>query len=229
VPASAPIGRDERVTLPRLAWVGAGVAVCVWQALSGRPGVALLLAAALAPLIALPRRSGGSWLLAALAPALGAIGLAGAFPAIAGQRSRARSRAAIAALGYWWLALAAPLVGHRLWLGPAATTPARGIWEGSLAQSAVHVVGPTFNAQVLLGAALWAAGAAVLPWIVRGASAALVIVAATAWSAALAAAVPAVHVGAGSHAAAASPRGAVLGAVLGAVIAVASRALRGPV
>jgi hypothetical protein len=69
----------------------------------------------------------------------------------------------------------------------------------------------------------------VLPWIVRGASAAIDIVAATAWSAALLSAVPVVRAVAAGHAVQASPRGAVLGAVLGGVIAVAARALRGPV
>jgi eukaryotic-like serine/threonine-protein kinase len=228
-PHPAPLAPDERLTLPRAVWLGCALALCGWQAVTGHAGVALLLAAALTPLIALPRRSGGSWLLAGLAPALGALGLAGAFPAVAGQRTRARTRAAIAALGFWWLSLAEPLVAHRLWLGPPAGVPARFTWEGSLTQSAVHVVGPMFSAEVLLGAALWAAAAAVLPWIVRGASAALDIVAATVWSAALVSAVPVVRAAATGHAAHASPRGAILGAVLGGVVAVAARALRGPV
>jgi hypothetical protein len=105
----------------------------------------------------------------------------------------------------------------------------REAWEGSLTQSAAHVVGPLFSPEVLLGAALWAVAAAVLPWIVRGASAALDIVAATVWSAALLSAVPVVRAAASGHAVHATPRGAVLGAVLGGVIAVAARALRGPV
>ena len=63
----------------------------------------------------------------------------------------------------------------------------------------------------------------------RGRSAALDVVAVTVWSAALAAAAPALDAGLTAHAAHPSPRGAVLGAILGGVLAVAARALRGPV
>jgi hypothetical protein len=81
---------------------------------------------------------------------------------------------------------------------------------------------------VLLGALLWALGAAVLPWIVRGRSAVLDLVAATVWSALLVSA--AARLDGGLAAAAhASPRGALLGAVLGGMIAVGARALRGPI
>jgi hypothetical protein len=86
---------------------------------------------------------------------------------------------------------------------------------------------------LLLGAALWAVGSALLPWVVRGRSAALDVVAATSWSAAIAAAAPALDSGLSAHVVAAgghlNPRGAVLGAVLGGLLAVAARALRGPV
>jgi hypothetical protein len=83
---------------------------------------------------------------------------------------------------------------------------------------------------LLLGATLWAVGSALLPWIVRGRSAALDVVAATTWSAAIAAAAPALDSGLSAHVVAyPDPRGAVLGAVLGGLLAVAARALRGPV
>jgi eukaryotic-like serine/threonine-protein kinase len=91
------------------------------------------------------------------------------------------------------------------------------------------VLGPLLGLGVLLGAALWASGAIVLPWIVRGRSAALDLVAATTWSAALAAAAPMLDSGLSAHAAHPSPSGAVLGAILGGAIAVAARALRGPI
>ena len=156
-------------------------------------------------------------------------GLAGAYPALAGQAGRWRMRAAYGALGYWWLALAEPLLGRHLWLGPLAGTPARSVWEGSLNHAAVDVIGPLLSLGVLLGAALWAGAAALLPLIVRGRSAALDIVAATVWSAAIVAAEPIIDRGLSAQAAQASPRGAILGAVLGGVLAVAARALRGPV
>jgi hypothetical protein len=139
---------------------------------------------------------------------------------------------ALAALGYWWLTLAEPLTDSgiapgRLWLGELAGTPARAVWEGSLASTAVHVIGPMLSSSVLSAAGVWALGALVLPWIVRGRRGALDLVAALTWSAAIAATCALVS-GNSTHLHA-SPRGAVLGAIVGAVLAVGARALRGPV
>jgi hypothetical protein len=217
------------IALPRALWIACAAAVVIWQAGAGRPGVALLLCAALAPLLALPRRAGPAWIAGALAPVLGLVNLAGAFPAVAGQASRWRTRAALGALGYWWLTLSEPLISRRLWLGAPQGTPARGVWEGSISSAATHVVSPMLSSGVLLGAALWALGAVSLPWLVRGHSAALDVVAATMWSAAIVTAAPLLDSGSAAHAANVSPRGAVLGAIFGGVLAVAARALRGPV
>ena len=220
--------------LPRVVWLALALALALWQTVAGRPGVGLLVLAALAPIVLLPvaRRaqgSSGGWLFCALAPALGAIGLAGAFPAIAGQARPWRMRAAFAAVGYWWLVLAEPLLARRLWLGPPGHTPARTAWEGSVTTAAMHVVGPLLSLGVLLGAALWAGGAVLLPLLVRGRNAVLDIAAATVWSAALAVAAPVLDASVQGHAVQASPRGALAGAVLGGALAVAARALRGPV
>jgi serine/threonine protein kinase len=215
--------------LPRALWLACAAAAVIWQLSSARPGAALLLIAAVAPLLALPRRAGPAWLAGALAPALGVIHLAGAFPAVAGQASRWRTRAALGALGYWWLTLAEPLASRRLWLGAPPGTPARGVWEGSVSSAATHVVGPMLSPGVLLGATLWAAGAMSLPWLVRGRSAALDVVAATMWAAVIVTAAPLLDSGSAVHAAHVSPRGALLGAIFGGVLAVAARALRGPV
>jgi hypothetical protein len=224
-----PPTSSRRLTLPRALWLGCALAAIAWQAFLGRPGVALLLLAAAAPLVALPRRSGGGSLAAALAPVLGLAGLAGAFPALAGQRARSSERAALAALGYWWLTLAEPLLGRHLWLGPHAGTPARSVWEGSLSSAAVHVLAPALSLGVLLGASLWALAAVLLPFLVRGRSAVLDMVAATAWSIALVLVVSSRHDGLAAHVASASPRGAILGGLFGGALAVAARALRGPV
>jgi len=232
--ALAPAGEPARqvaagrAALPRGLWLGLALAGIVWLLISGRPGLALLAAAAAAPLIALPRRSGPGWLACALAPVLGLIGLAGAFPAIAGQASRWRQRAALGALGYWWLTLAEPLLGRRLWLGQASAATPRGSWEGSVG-GAAHVLGPLLGVGLLLGGALWSAAAIVLPWILRGRSAALDVIAATTWSAGLAAAAPVLDSGLSAHTVHPGPRGIVLGAILGGAIAVAARALRGPI
>ncbi len=222
------------IALPRAIWISVAVAAVVWQLLAGRAGVALLVTAALLPLLLLPgerhsRRVGAGWLAAVLAPTLGVIGLAGAFPAIAGQASRWRWRLALGALGYWWLTLAEPLVNRRLWLGSATGTPAHAAWEGSIGTTASHVVEPMLSLGVLLGALLWACGALVLPWIVRGRTAALDLVAVVMWSAAIAVSAPALDAGLSRQLTHPSPRGAVLGAVVGGLAALAARALRGPV
>ena len=148
---------------------------------------------------------------------------------MAGQAARWRNRATLGALGYWWLILAEPLLSRQLWLGEPAGTPPRAVWEGSLTSTAVHVVGPALALGVLLGAALWALAAVLLPLVVRGHSAALDVLAATLWSAVIVAAGPALDSGALLGGAHASGRGAILGAVFGALLAVATRALRGPV
>jgi hypothetical protein len=82
--------------------------------------------------------------------------------------------------------------------------------------------------ELLIGAAVWALAAAILPWIVRGRSAALDVAAAVAWTVGLLVAVPLLERALLSHAHQPTPRGALLGALLGCVLAVCSRALRGP-
>jgi hypothetical protein len=231
--------------------LGCALATILWLAAAGRLGVALLALAAGAPLVPLAlnreraRRGGAEaapgsakpaaaeWLLPLFAPVLGLAGLAGTYPAIAGQAKRWRKRVALGALGYWWLTLAEPLVDSsspagRLWLGEPSGTPARAAWEGSLSGTAVHVIAPALSVGVLVGAGLWAVGAMVLPWIVRGRSAPVDVVAAAVWSAAVTAATAVLVSGLSSHSHT-SPRGAVLGALAGATFAVGARALRGPV
>jgi hypothetical protein len=233
-PPAVGAPRASRRGLPRIVWLAGAIAIAVWQLASGRPGTALLALAALLPIAALPigrrdRPGTGGWLLCALAPALGVIGLAAAFPAIAGQAARWRMRAALGVLGYWWLLLAEPLLSRRLWLGPHAGTPPRSVWEGSLQSTATHVIWPLFCLGALLGALLWAAAAALLPLLVRGRGAALDVVAATVWSAALLLVTSRLDAALATGGAPATPHDLVLGVVLGGVLAVAARALRGPV
>ena len=220
--------------LPRLLWCALGLLLIGWEIAAGRPGVGLVVLVALLGLAAMPARPlTGSvpaiWIGCALAPALGVLGLAGAYPAIAGQASRLRQRFVLGAVGYWWLRLAEPLLGRDLWLGSPAGTPPRAVWEGSLQSAATHVVHPLLSLGVLAGAAVWGTAGALLPLIVRGRSAALDVLAAAAWAAGLALAAARVDSGLAVGLAHPMPRGAVLGAVLGALIAIAARALRGPV
>jgi hypothetical protein len=234
IPGEAPARLPH---VPRSAWVAAGAALFIWQAAAGRAGAGLLWVAAIAPLVLLagsrrsarPGTAGLALLPGLLAPALGALRLAGAFPAMAGQAPRWPTRAALGAVGYWWLALAEPLLGRHLWLGPVAGTPARADWEGSVQGAATHVLGPLLTPGLMFGAIVWAAAAVCLPWIVRGRRAALDVVATATWSGALAACAPLLHAGMRGASAHTSPRGAVLGAVFGGLFAISARALRGPV
>jgi len=221
--------RARRLALPRGAWLGCVLAAAAWQAATGRGGVALLLLAAAAPLLLLARRSGPGWLAAVAAPALGVAGLAAAFPALAGQRTSWRARAGLAALGFWWLALAEPLLDRRLWLGPAAGLPPRDAWEASLTGAASHVLAPVLTPQLAIGALVWAAAAALLPWIVRGRNAGLDVLLAIAWTVALLAVAPPVERSLLTNPSQGSPRGLLLGAMLGCAFAICARALRGPV
>jgi hypothetical protein len=230
-PLQAP---DPVPGLPRTLWIALAILLIAWQVAVGRAGVGLLAAAALLPLAAMPpergsRRLSPRWLAAGLAPALGMAGLAGAFPALAGQAVRWRQRVVLGALGYWWLMLAEPLLARRLWFGAVSGASARAAWEGSIQTTAVHVIGPLLTLAVLGGALLWGLAALLLPLIVRGRSAVLDVLAAAVWSLALVLAttrVQEVWGAAGSHS---SPRGVVLGAVVGGMFVVGARALRGPV
>ncbi len=232
----APLAGDEhparRLQVPRAVWAVAIAVVAIWQAAAGRPGVALLATAAALPLLIAPRLP-PQVLAAAAAPALGIVGLAGTFPAMAGQARSWVARAALGALGYWWLCLAEPLLGRRLWLGLpgawASTPGAHALWEGSLSATAQHVLVPMLSVGVLLGVVLWATAAVLLPWLVRGRNAALDVVAATVWTAALLAALPLLERGLPHGLGNLAPRGALLGALLGGALAVVARALRGPV
>jgi hypothetical protein len=219
--------------IPRIACLAGALLLAGWEAAAGRGGLALLALAALLPLQAFPlarnsSRVGLAFLAAALAPLLALVSLAGAFPALAGQPRRWSERLALGMLGYWWLVLAEPLLGRRLWLGAPALTPPRSIWEGSIDTAAVHVIGPLLSTGVLFGGLLWAVAALVMPLLVRGRSAARDLLGAVVFSAALAALAP--RLDAGLNAAAhPAGRGAVLGAIAGGLVAVGARALRGPV
>ena len=236
-PRSEESAQDEslpshRLRIPRAVWAASALALALWQAALGRPGVSLLILAAALPLLIAPRLPPQA-LGAAAAPGLGAAGLASMYPALTGQFARWPARAGLGALGYWWLCLAEPLSGRRLWLGlpgGASSQPgARAAWEGSLSGAFEHVLVPMLSLGVLAGVALWAGGAVLLPWLVRGRNAALDVLAATVWTAALLAALPLLDRGLPGAAAHVAPRGALLGALLGGGLAVVARALRGPV
>jgi hypothetical protein len=199
------------LVLPRAGWIAMVIALAAWSG----GATALVLAAGAMPTVVLLRRSGGLWSLPAGASLLGVAGLAGAWPALAAQAPRPWHRAALGALGCWWLALAELVSGDRLALGapPDATFDPGG---------AAHLW-PVVTGGVLGLAALWAAAAVVLPVVVRGRVLAADVVGATAWAAGLGSATQAI---AGALAWQPAMRGLVAGAVVAgglALVAAASR------
>ena len=110
------------------------------------------------------------------AAAGGRSALAGAWPALAGQAARWPARAALGALGGWWLVLAEALTGDRLVFGAPRDVLARSAWEGSAFEATQHALAPLVAGGGLALAALWALAAVVLPVLVRGRSAALDLV-----------------------------------------------------
>jgi hypothetical protein len=146
---------------------------------------------------------------------LGFAGLAGAWPALAAQAARPWHRAALGALGCWWLALAELVSGDRLAFGapPDATFDPGG---------AAHLW-PLVTSGILGLAALWAAAAVLLPVVVRGRVLAADVVGATAWAAGLGSATQAI---AGALAWQPTMRGSVAGAVVAGGLALACAASR---
>jgi hypothetical protein len=198
------------LVLPRLAWLAFAAATIVWVADGSQADRAWLLAAAALPVGLLLRRAPSpAWSLPAAAPLLGLATAAGAFPALTGRVARPLHRAALGALGAWWLLLAEALLDRRLLLGAPRAAGAGG-WDAVTAVA-------TSPAIALAG--VWAIAAVLLPLLVRGRLITVDLVAATAWAAGLAAAT--------QGALGATPRGFVLGAIASGLLAIAVRASPG--
>jgi len=188
---------------PRAGWVALTAFMATSLLTHAYAGAALLLVAgAVVPVILAPR-DGPAWPLPAAAPALGAIGLASAWPAAAGLAGRAWRRAVLALTGWLWLALAS---AH---------------WTDSLSGTTRHVLAPILTTGTLAGCAIWAAAAVVLPWAQVRRSPVLEAVLLTGWAVALGLATTAAgSIGSGPHISAAAALG---GAFAGAIVALVIR------
>ena len=216
--------------LPRIGWLAAGVGLLVALAAPpmSAPGVALVVGAGLLACPLLLPRAGRAWSLPPLAAALGVASVAAGYCAVACQARTAWRRAALGALGVWWLALAEPLLDRRLHLGAPERAGSPEAWAGSATDAATDVLWPLLSSGALLGAAVWAVAALVLPWLVRGHRLLADGVCAAAWAGALAAADSAVIVLANPETPGATVHGGLAGPAVAAAVAVALRWVRGP-
>ena len=128
-----------------------------------------MLAAALFPVPFLLWRAPAWWSVPLVAPLLGLVSLAGAFPALAGQASTGWRRAVVGALAAWWLLLAEPLAARTLLLGRAPGVRPHGRVGGARRapwSSTCCARCATSGAVAII--ALWAPAAFVLPYLIRG-------------------------------------------------------------
>jgi eukaryotic-like serine/threonine-protein kinase len=212
--------------LPRTSWLLLMIGLAATAALQHQPGMSLLLLIALTlPLVLLPRRP-TLWPVAAGAPALGLLpiaGLAGAWPALAARAGSPWRRAALGAIGWIWLLLATPLAHRTLYLASAG--PPTG-WGLSAQTTVDQVLRPLTSTAVLAPALVWALAAAVLPWLVRGRNLTFDVIRVVVWSSmvisAASVSIARVHSGGASLGA---PPGAVFGAVAAGVVALAGPAV----
>jgi hypothetical protein len=171
--------------LPRIGWLSLSLAGAGWLAAEGVPGAAVMvLFAALIP-VALLFRHPTRWPLAAVAPALGAVGLAGAWPAIAAKAPSAWQRAGLAGTGWIWLILATPWARLAPYIHDAQAAPPRSLWLTSPHDAVDHLLAPFLRSGQLAPALIWGAAAALLPTVTKARSFGVRVILVTAWSVAL--------------------------------------------
>src|SRR4051794_27192320 len=209
--------------LPGGGWLVAAVATLGAMTFGTEPrvGAALLVFLAVAVVPLALRAVPLAWSAPAGAPLLGLIGLAGAFPAMAGTARSAWTRLALGATALWWTLLAEALLGRHLLFG--LDTPPRAGWDGAPSIAATEVVRPIVTSGAPLQAVLWGLAALVMPWVVRGRSLAADVVAGTVWAAGLAGATASI----GQIVNGSTPKGLVAGALAAGILAVGWRWLYG--
>ncbi len=218
--AAALVAAALVLALPRVGWFTVSTALAIAALAQGRPGAALMVIIIAAVPVVLLARSGTAWALAAGAPALGLMGLAGAWPAVAARAgATAWRRAALGLTGWVWLVLLTPLTTGALYAPRPPALPSADVWTSSLAVTVHDVLGPILGSGTLAGGLAWAGGAVVLPWLVRGRSLAADAVLVCVWSAAMLSASEVLIAGVQGTGRLQAPGTAILGAVAAAVVA----------
>ncbi len=189
--------------LPRIGWLAAAALLTAWLAAESQDAWWVVALAALPTAVLLPLRPAW-WSAPGAAVGLGYLAVPLAYPVLAGQARTLWTRAVLGAAGYWWLALVQALVHDRLVTEPAADLRA-------LVEHPVIAI-----------AGVWAAAAALLPFMVRGRHAAANLLGAVAWATALALGTQTVARATGAG----DPPGLIGAAALAALLALLAGALR---
>ena len=159
-------------------------AVALLGSLAGLPGLAIVAGLLLAP-AALVLNRVRDWLLPALAPALGLIGAAPAFLAVAARRERAAERAALAGLAWVWTGVAGELLGRALGV-PIGAGDVAG-WASSGPIAIDGMIAPLLSPTAIAIALTWIGGAVLLGALLDVASPAGAAVGGLVWAGAIAA------------------------------------------
>jgi serine/threonine-protein kinase len=168
--AAALVSAGLMLALPRAGFSLVAAGLVILAAIQGHPGEAFVVAvAALIPLAAAPRGE-PMWALAGGAPLLGAVALGGIWPAIAARAATARSRAVLGAVGWLWLAIAAPLTGSSMYVALPAGGPSQALWGTSAYDALHHVLGALLSSGALAAAPVWGLAALTLPMLVTRSS-----------------------------------------------------------
>jgi hypothetical protein len=150
-----------------IAWLLLAVLAGAALAIQGHSGTgALVLVGALIPVAVLPGQP-ARWPLGVVAPALGLLSLAGAWPALAARAPTAWQRAALGAVGWVWLEFGTVLSARALYAGPPEATPQVGAWSTSPTGAFHEVVQPLVSSGALAPALAWALAALALPALLR--------------------------------------------------------------
>ena len=229
-PAAGLVAAVLVALLPRVGWLAAGAGLVAWLAApdADRTGAALVVAGAVAVVPLLLPRAGLLWSIPALAPLLGALGLAPLYLAVAGLGSTLWRRLGLGAAGFLWLAGAEALADRALLFGVADGTGQAAAWRDSLRGVLDDAYVPFFTSLAPTTAVLWALLAATLPLLVRGRSPALDLLGAGVWAAAAIVSHRALGDLLSGTVQLDTARGLVAGVVLGALVAVAARVVLPP-
>jgi hypothetical protein len=170
--------------MPRLAYLAVAGGLVLWLASAGdMPGAALIVALLTMPQVMLFPNEGRLWPLPALAPMLGAIGLAPLYAGCAGLCSTASRRFLFGVLGYLWLLVAEGAWRTTLLFG--IVDPARHGWAEKPAVAGHDLLLPLLTTPALLGAAVWGIAAVCLAPLIRGRAVSLELLGVLVWAAAL--------------------------------------------